>query len=355
MSKVRFYIFSFIVVAVIVGVGLYSKVNKQPEQVKEVAAPVVNVYSSRKAELLEDMFEWFTVKTGIKVHLVTDKAPKLIERLLAEGDASPADVLLTSDVGNLVLAKEKGVLRPVSSLKLLENVPEAFRDKEGYWFGLSKRLRTIFYAKDRVDVSELSTYEDLASLKWKGKVLVRSSNNIYNQSLLASIIASKGEEAALAWAKGLVANFARKPQGGDTDQLKALALGQGDVAIANHYYYGRLFASRFVADREVTEKVGIFFPDQEGDGVHMNVSGGGITRHVKHPENALKLLEFLSGEDGQALYAEVNFEYPVHEGAYASQIVEAWGDDVVKNEGALRVFPSYLPRAVKMADEAGWR
>jgi iron(III) transport system substrate-binding protein len=217
------------------------------------------------------------------------------------------------------------VLRTVDNAVLNARIPVNLRDQENYWFGLSQRARIIFYAKDRVDPSELSTYEALADARWKERVCIRSSSNIYNQSLVASMIAAHGVEKTEAWAGGLVANFARKPAGGDTDQLRAAAAGQCDIAIANTYYYGRLASSEKEADRKVAEALGVFWPNQGDRGAHVNVSGAGITLHAKHPEAAERLLEFMVNAESQTWYAEVNNEYPVVADAQFSELLKSWG------------------------------
>ncbi len=314
----------------------------------------VNVYSSRKEELVRDLFDKFTKESGIKVNFVRDKAAKLISRLQSEGKNTPADLFITSDVGNLEYASELGILAPIKSEILNANIPADYRKKDGTWFGLSLRLRAILYAKDRIVPEQLSTYEDLADPKWQGKILIRSSSNIYNQSLLASLIDANGLEKTEEWARGIVANFARKPQGGDTDQIKAIASGEGDIAIANSYYYGRLIASDKKSDNEIASKVGIFFPNQEGRGVHINISGAGVTKYAANKENAIKLLEFLSSQEAQKIYAERNHEYPVLSIVAKSDIVSAWGE-FKKDRLPIDAITKYRSELLKIADRAGWR
>ncbi len=254
---------------------------------------VVNVYSHRHYDADQLLFDRFEELTGIEVRVVTASADELITRLGREGEASPADILITVDAGRLHRAKELGLLRSVRSDELSAVIPEHLRDPEGYWFGLTQRARILAYAKDRVSPAELSTYEALADPKWRGSVLVRSSENIYNLSLLASMIAANGSEAAESWAEGVVQNLARPPQGNDTDQIMDVAAGVGDVAIVNTYYVGRLLHDMDPAARELASQVGVFFPNQGGRGAHVNVSGAGVTTYAPNPENAVRLLEFL--------------------------------------------------------------
>jgi len=317
-------------------------------------AAEVNVYSHRKEELIKPLFDAFTASTGIKVNLVTGKADALIERMRSEGRNSPADVVLTSDAARLFKSKQRDLLQKVESPALRRLIPARFRDPEGYWFGLSIRARPIFYARDRVDPAELSTYEALTDEKWKGRILVRSSSNIYNQSLLASLIAEQGPEAAESWARGIVANFARKPQGGDTDQLRALAAGEGDIAIANTYYYGRLLGSERASDREVAAKIAIFWPNQSGRGTHINISGGAVARFAPHREEAVRLLEFLASDAAQEIYAEKDYEFPIRDEVPRSEIVASMG--VFKaHELPLDRLGEHNAAALRIFDRAGWR
>ena len=317
-------------------------------------AQEVNVYSARQEALILPLLEKFEAETGIDVKLITGKADALLQRLESEGRSSPADVLITVDAGRLQRAKEAGVLQPVDSAVLKRRIPGHLRDADDTWFGLSQRARVIFYARDKVDPAELSTYEALADDKWKGRICIRSSGNIYNQSLVASMIESMGSEATEAWARGLVANFARKPAGGDTDQLRAAAAGLCDIAIANTYYYGRLVNSDKEADREVAAKLGLFWPNQQGRGAHVNVSGAGLARHAPNAEAAVKLLEFLVSDESQAWYAEVNNEYPVVESAPISATLQNWGDFKSDSLNLTRLGENNRA-AVKLMDRAGWR
>ena len=316
----------------------------------------VNIYSARKEALILPLLERFRDKSGISFNLVTGKADELLKRLQLEGSATPADVLVTTDAGRLHRAKEAGVLQQVRSDVVEAAVPENLRDADGYWVGLSLRARTIIYAPDRVDGTELSTYEGLTDSKWKGRVCVRSSSNIYNQSLVASMIETVGPERSEAWARGLVRNFARPPAGGDTDQLRAVAAGQCDVAIANTYYFGRLAASSKEEDRDVVARLKLFWPNQDpGDrGVHVNVSGAAITAHARHRDAAVRLLEFLISPEAQAWYAEVNHEYPVVDGAPVSETLRSFGDFVADTLNLTKLGVNNR-MAVELMDRAGWR
>jgi iron(III) transport system substrate-binding protein len=318
------------------------------------AAQEVNIYSYRKAHLIEPLLEAFTARTGIAVRLVTGKADALLERLKSEGLNSPADVLLTVDAGRLIRAKAAGVLQPVRSAALERLVPARFRDPEGAWFGLSLRARVIFHARDRVRPGELSTYEDLADPKWRGRLCIRSSGNVYNQSLLASLIEHNGAAEAEAWAKGVVANLARKPQGGDRDQIKAVAAGECDVTVANTYYYAGMLASKREDQRAAAAKVALFWPNQKGRGAHVNISGAGVTRSAQNRDNAVALIEFLASDAAQLIYAEVVNEYPIREGVAIANGVASLGAfkaDTID----LAVFAQHQAAAMRVFDRAGWR
>ncbi len=314
----------------------------------------VNVYSHRHYETDQKLFEKFTERTGIEVNVVKASADELIKRLEIEGENSPADVLITVDAGRLHRAKSKGLLQPVQSEMLSENVPAHLRDPEGHWFGLTRRARVIVYSKERVRPDELSTYEALTDETWRGKVLVRSSQNIYNQSLLASLIAHEGRDAARAWAAGIVENMARKPKGNDRDQVKAIAAGIGDLALMNTYYIGLMLNSSNAEERKVAKQVAIFFPDQDGRGTHVNVSGAGVTASSKNKANAIKFLEFLTGEEAQGKFAAANYEYPVNPQVEWSPLLNSWGTFKADTLN-LYLLGKYNSEAVKFFDEVGWR
>ncbi len=318
------------------------------------AGEVVNVYSHRHYDADQLLFDRFSELTGIDVRVVTASADELITRLEREGTASPADILITVDAGRLHRAKELGLLRPLTSPVLSETIPVHLRDPEGYWFGLTQRARILAYARDRVKLDELTSYEDLASPHWSGRVLVRSSENIYNISLLASMIAANGPEAAEAWASGVVANLARPPQGNDTDQIMDVAAGVGDVALVNTYYVGRLLHDRDPGARELASRVGIFFPNQDGRGAHVNVSGAGVTAYSPNPRNATRLLEFLVSEEAQRVFAETIFEYPVRIDVPWAETLMEWGEFRADTLN-LRRLGELNNEAVMTFDRAGWR
>ena len=317
-------------------------------------AAEVNVYSARKENLIQPLLLQFEEQTGTRVNLVTGKADALLQRIVSEGEHTPADVLITIDAGRLHRAKQADVLQPVDSQTLMDSVPKEYRDPKGYWFGLSLRARPILYAEDRVSPEELSTYEALSHPVWQQRICTRSSNNIYNQSLVASMLVHLGEQDALAWAEGLVSNFARPPQGGDRDQIRAVAAGQCDVAIANSYYLGKMLASKEASQRGAAAKVRIFWPNQEDRGAHVNISGGAVTRHSKNTASAVALLEFLVSDAAQQWYAETNFEYPVKPGVEPSEMLENWGE-FKADSLSLYLLGELNAKAVMIMDHAGWK
>ena len=313
----------------------------------------INIYTHRHYDSDKILFKKFTDMSGIKVNVIKGSADQLIQRLQSEGKNSPADILLTVDAGRLVRAKDMGLLEPVSSKILTKNIPEMMRDSENHWFGLSVRARVIAYAKDRIKENELSTYEDLADPKWRGKIVVRSSNNIYNQSLLASLINENGSKNALKWAKSVRKNMARKPRGNDRDQARAVASGVADLAIINTYYLGLLANSSDKADREVAEKLNIFFPNQNGRGTHINVSGVAVTKSSKNKKEAIRFIEFLTDEDNQRIFSEANYEYPLDYNNSKSKIHLKWGRFKADSID-LSILGKNNAEAVKIFDLAGW-
>src|SRR5690554_204264 len=315
---------------------------------------IVNVYTHRHYKADDQLFSDFTEATGIKVNIVNASADELIQRLETEGENSNADILITVDAGRLYRAQEKDLLQPIQSEILETNIPEKFREEKGHWFGMTYRARIIAYAKDRVDPESIKRYEDLTDPQWKGKILTRSSENVYNQSLLASIIIAEGEDKAKEWAAGVVTNMARNPKGSDRDQVKAVASGEGDIAVVNTYYIGLMLNDENPEERKVGESVGIIFPNQENRGTHINISGIGVTKHAPHKENAIKLMEFLSGIEAQQTLANLNYEYPINPDASKASILKTWGDfksDAVE----LYKLGEYNSKAVKIFDEVGWK
>ncbi len=308
----------------------------------------VVVYSSRAEHLIEPIFQRFEAETGTSVTWVTDKEGPLLQRLTAEGEQTPADLLLTVDAGNLWVAAERGLLQAVSSAVLESNVPAHLRDPQGRWFGLSVRARTIAYSTERVDPADLSTYSELGSSRWHGRLCLRTSKKVYNQSLVAMLIADHGEAASEAIVRSWVGNLAAPVFSSDTQVLEAIAAGQCDVGIVNTYYFGRLQRDNSAVP------VALFWPDQNGSGVHVNVSGAGIVRHSDNPSGALQLLEWLSGDSAQRDFAALNLEYPVKTGVALAPEVAAWGtfkQNVinVSRAGELQA------EAVKLMDRAGYR
>ncbi|WP_410514253.1 Fe(3+) ABC transporter substrate-binding protein [Paenibacillus sp. BR2-3] len=324
-----------------------AKVETKEEQ-------VVNVYSARSYDVDKVLYEQFTKETGIKVNTVDGKAEELIERLKREGESTQADLFMTVDGGVLNNAKQAGILQPVSSDTIEQNVPKQLRDSENQWIGLSTRARVIVYSKDRVKPEQLSTYEDLTSAAWKGKVLVRPSSSLYNQSLLSSFIELNGQQKAEEWSKGLVANLARTPEGNDRDQAKAIVAGVGDVALMNTYYVGLLINSTDPEEVKVGQSIGVFFPNQETTGTHINVSGAGVTKYSKNKENAVKLLEFLTGVEAQNMVSKENFEFPVNKDAEIPELLKSWGEFKTQqiDLGKLGVNNA---AALEIMNKTGWK
>lgn len=286
-------------------------------------AQEINVYSHRQPELIQPLVDAFTAETGIKVNVAfVDKG--MAERLQAEGDRSPADLVLTVDIARLMQIVDAGVTQAVQSDVLDANIPETLRDPNDQWFGLTSRARIVYASKDRVKPGEVTTYEDLASDKWKGRICTRSGLNDYNIALLGAMIVHHDETFATDWAAGLKANLARKPDGGDRDQVKAIAAGECDIAIGNTYYIGQMLADPEQAP--AAEAVSIVFPTFENGGTHLNISGVAMTKSAPNRENALKFMEWLSGDAAQKIYAETNYEYPVKPGVERSALVQSWGE-----------------------------
>lgn len=315
---------------------------------------VVNLYSARHYDTDNAIYQSFTDATGIRVNLVEAEADQLIERIKSEGANSPADVLMTVDAGRLYRAEQEGLLEPVSSSVLEAAVPENLRHPDGLWFGLTKRARVIMYHKDRVNPSELSTYEDLANEKWRGRLLIRSSTNVYNLSMTGALVESLGPDATEEWARGMVANFARPPEGGDTSQIQAVAAGVGDLAVSNTYYLARLLKSDNPEDRAVAEPIGVFFPNQRDRGTHVNISGGGVLKSSPNKEAAIRFLEHLVQPDVQQMFAQGNNEYPVLAGAAVDPVVEAFGSFREDPLNAA-VFGRNNALALQIMDRAGWK
>ncbi len=316
----------------------------------------INLYSQRHYKVDEKQYETFEKETGIKVNVVKANADELIERLKNEGKNSPADLFITVDAGKLQKAKDLDLLQKISSPIINQNVDIDLKDVNGYWIPITYRARIIVYSKDRVDVGELSTYANLTDKKWKNKVLVRSSSNAYNQALLSSIVANRGEEAATNWASELVKNFARDPKGNDRDQVKAITAGQGDLAIVNSYYIGLLLSSENDEEIKAGNSVGVFFPNQaeEESGSHINVSGIGLAKNAPNKENAIKLMEFLTSESAQKTYTNTSYEYPANPNVEPNEIVKKWGS-FKKDILDLNQLGVFRNKAIEIFDKSGWK
>lgn len=315
---------------------------------------VVNVYSSRHYDTDISLYETFTEQTDIQINLIEGSSDELIERISNEGLNSPADVIITVDAGRLWRAKEAGVLQPHESDYLLDVIPNQMQENENYWVGLSERVRGIVYNPENVNMDDLKGYMELGYEEWEGRVCVRSSNNIYNQSLVSSLIETYGEEATEEWAEGLVRNFARDPQGGDTDQIRAVAAGLCDVALVNHYYLARLMQSETDEDKEVAANVEIYFPSTEFGGTHVNISGAGIAANSPNRENAVRFLEYLATAEAQLLFAIGNNEFPVLDGLELPDELLNFGE---YDSDAVNVtsYGTNNPRAIRLMDRVGWR
>ncbi|MBP5978606.1 MAG: Fe(3+) ABC transporter substrate-binding protein [Halomonas sp.] len=317
-------------------------------------ADAVNIYSARHYDSDEILYKAFTDETGIEVNVLEGDSDQLMERMQREGIASPADVMLTVDAGRLWRAEQDGLFQSVGSEVLNERLPESMRQPDGLWFGFSQRARVIFYNRENFDPSQIESYEDLADPQFEGKLCIRSSNNIYNQSLLASMIEHHGEEGAEEWAQGVVNNLARNPEGGDTDQILGVASGECDLAVSNHYYYVRMLHSDTESEREAARKVGVIFPNQNDRGTHVNVGGAGLVANAQNPENGIKFLEFLSSDAAQEILAERNYEFPVVDGIKKDPVLESWGD-FKKDDLNINVLGENNPEAIRIFDRVGWR
>ncbi|WP_354686202.1 Fe(3+) ABC transporter substrate-binding protein [Cupriavidus necator] len=316
---------------------------------------VLNLYTARHYQTDEALYANFTKQTGIKINRIEGQEDPLLERIRNEGANSPADVFITVDIGRLWRAQQAGVFAPVKSKVLESRIPANYRDPNGEWFGFSARGRVIAYNKAAVKAGDIASYEDLADPKWKGKVCTRSSGHVYNLSLVSSLIAHDGEARTEQWARGVAANLARVPKGGDTDQLKAVAAGECDVAIANTYYIARLLKSTKPEDKAVADKLGVLWPNQSSQGVHMNVSGGGMLKHAPNKEAAVKFLEYLASDEAQRYFADGNNEWPVVQGVKVSNpALEALGSFKADSINVAELG-KFQPQAQKLVDRAGYK
>ncbi len=314
----------------------------------------VNVYTHRHYAADEQLFRMFTERTGINVHVIQAGDDELMARMEAEGVRSPCDVFITADAGRLGQAERRGLLQAISSDILMSRIPPQYRDPEGHWYGLTVRARVVAYNRDRVDPDAIRTYADLADPRWKGRLLVRSSENVYNQSLIAAMIAHHGTVATETWARGIVTNMARAPKGGDTDQLLAVGEGIGDLAIVNSYYVGKVLAGNDPQHAKVRASIGVVFPTMDGTGTHVNISGGGVARHAPNRDAAVTLLEFLCSPDAQQTFSEANMEYPVLEGIPVATTLDDLGSFVPDTLG-LEALERLNSAAVKLSDAVGWK
>lgn len=313
-----------------------------------VFAEELVVYSARNEQLIKPLFDAYADETGVKTSFITDKAGPLLQRLKAEGKNTRADLLITVDAGNLWHAAREGVLQPVDSQILRANIPAHLRDPGNQWFGLSLRARTIVYSKERVNPIELATYEELGAPQWQDRLLLRTSKKVYNQSLVAMLIAEHGEAEAEEIVRSWVDNLAAKPFANDTKVMEAILAGQGDVGIVNTYYFGRLLK------KNPYLKLALFWPNQKSTGVHVNISGAGVTRYAKHPEAAIKFLEWLSSEKAQNLFADLNMEYPVNQNVATHPDVAAWGDFKASKQN-LAIAGQLQNSAIRLMDRADYR
>ena len=332
-------------------VGLGMSGTEAPARAEE---KVLNLYTSRHYQTDEALYQAFTEATGIEINRLEGKDDALIERVRSEGANSPADILITVDAGRLWRAEQAGLFQEVTSPLLEARVPAHLRHSERRWFGFSQRARMIFYNKDLVPAGAIASYEDLADPRWRNLVCIRSSSNIYNLSLLGSIIAASGEAAAEAWARGVVENFARPPQGGDTDQIRATAAGECGIAVANSYYFARLLSSAKATDRKAAESLGVVFPNQGGRGTHINISGAGLLKHARHKAAAIRFLEFLTSDAAQRIFADGNNEYPVVPGLTPTPVLAALGE-FKRDALEMSKLGANQANAQRIFDRVGWK
>lgn len=342
------------IITILVLAVIFTSCKNEEKKKEEKKQEVVNVYTHRHYKADQELFAKFEKETGIKVNVVNAKADELMQKMTVEGELSPADVLITVDAGRLVRAKNKGLLQSAESEFLNKTIPTHLKDVDNNWFALTKRARVIVYNPEKVKSEELSTYEALTNDEWKNRVLIRSSSNIYNQSLLASIIANVGEENATKWAKGMVANMARSPKGNDRDQIKAVVAGEGDVAVVNTYYIGKLLNSKNPEEVKVGEGIKIFFPNQASRGTHINVSGAGVAKYAPNKANAIKFIEFLASKEAQEIFAKANYEYPVNKEVVSSDLLKSWGN-FKEDTLSLTKLGENNKKAVIVFDIAQWK
>lgn len=340
----RNLVFSFLFLGILLGLAAPS--------ISLANQGSINIYSHRQPFLIQPFLDAFTAKTGIKTNVLYSKKG-LAARIQAEGKNTPADVVLTVDIARMMSYQRKNVLATIDSKILEKNVPKHLRSSDSTWFALSKRARVVAISKERVKQSEIRRIEDLTSAKWKGRVCSRPGSHVYNRSLLASIIAANGADDATKWAKGLVSNLARRPQGNDRAQIKAIHSGECDVALVNHYYYGKLLFSKMPSQRSWANSVNLIFTNQNDRGNHVNISGGGVAKYSKNKLNAIRLLEFLTEETAQRLYGEINFEYPVNPAVKLGKELAKWGS-FKEDKISIERIASLAREAQKIIDRTGW-
>ncbi len=323
-------------------------------QTQATVASELNIYSHRQPFLIKPFLQAFTEKTGVKTNVVY-ASKGLVQRLLAEGEASPADVVLTVDIGRLRQYADKDLFATFASDRLQAAIPQHLRSSDNTWFGFSKRSRIIAVSKDLADQDQIKRFENLADERWRGRICSRPGSHVYNRALISSIIAANGESAAKTWAEGLVTNFARSPRGNDRAQIKAIYAGECDITIVNHYYYGKLFNSSNAEEKKWAESVNIIIPNQaENDrGAHINISGGGIAKYSKNRKEAESFLEFLISKEAQKLYASVNYEYPIIDDVELPETLKTWGKFKEDNLPIEKLAESYL-EAQMIIDHVGW-
>lgn len=354
MSILRFFknALNLLIVGVLL-MGCFSNNNVSSEDTKEFNG-VINIYSDRHYPIDDTIYKRFENTFNIKVNLVKGKSEDLLSRIEKEGDATKADLLITADVGRLHQAKAADLFQPIEYPEGIDKVSNYLYDEEGYWYGITKRARIIVYDPKKVKKNDLDTYEGLADPKWNGQIAVRSKGNIYNQSLLASIISANGEEVALEWVKGVVNNMARPPKGNDRDQVKFVYAGKANLAIVNTYYLGKMLFSDDPVERVAASNMELFFPNQKDRGTHINISGVGVLKASDNVKASSKLIAFLLAPEIQELYAQANFEFPVVKGVALHETVESWGsfkEDTVK----LNTIGENNTLAIKLFDKGGWK
>ena len=332
---------------VLISFGCNFSINKSNE---------INIYSQRHYDSDKMQYKKFEEKTGIKVNVTKAGADELIQRLKNEGDNSQADLFITVDVGKLWQASDMGLFQKFDDKKVFNNIDPQFLDKNGYWVPLTYRSRVVVYSNERVKKEDLSTYEDLANEKWRERLLVRSSSNAYNQALMSSLVANLGPDAVTSWSEAVVKNFARDPKGSDRDQVKAIAAGQGDIAIVNSYYIGLLLSSEKEEEISAGNSVSVFFPNQgEGErGAHINVSGIALAKNAPNKENAIELIKYLTSIEGQETYVNNSYEYSVNPNVKPDQIVQAWGE-FKKDPVDLNMLGIKRDEAIRIFDKTGWK